>query len=211
MRGLSFDASRRARALTLRPARDLDVHARVLAVPASACVRGIFFNLIDEDLRRRGLARGSGMLLPEKRAEKRRSYALYPLREFLPCLAAAGARADEDASEGVRAILSGGAPFCANTWFGRVFQRFLHPSPTAAFHWLERSRDYMCNYGHWRVEERGRERVIVHMFDEYIWIDPAHRGGCEGLLVACGVTGEVNVELDGAFRGRLDVRWERQS
>jgi hypothetical protein len=46
------------------------------------------------------------------------------------------------------------------------------------------------------------------MTEEYFWIEYAQRGGCEGMLKACGVEGEVSVELDSPYRGRLDVRWQ---
>ena len=67
---------------------------------------------------------------------------------------------------------------------------------------------HLCNYGFWRVEHRGRHHVVLHMFNEYTWIDPWHRGGCEGLLGSCAVDGDVEVELDGPFEGRLHVRWD---
>lgn len=49
------------------------------------------------------------------------------------------------------------------------------------------------------------------MFDEYFWIEAAQRGGCEGLLLACGVQGEVVAELDDMFTGRLDIRWQARN
>jgi hypothetical protein len=54
---------------------------------------------------------------------------------------------------------------------------------------------------------RGPGNAVLHMFDEYTWIEGAHRGGCEGLLIACGVEGSVEADLDSRFNGRLHVRW----
>jgi hypothetical protein len=76
--------------------------------------------------------------------------------------------------------------------------------------WIERSRDHMANYGRWRLEARSPEHVILHLFDEYIWIE-GHQGGCEGLLAACGTEGEVIAESDSPFQGRLRVRWQRRA
>jgi uncharacterized protein (TIGR02265 family) len=190
-----------------RAASELDLDRRLREIPSSASVRGVFFNMIEEDLKRRGLelawrAAGGG---------PRRSYLLYSVRDFLSVYTQAGALVDADAREGVRSIFGGGSRYFGTSLLGKTFQRLLRPDPTAAFLWLERSREHLCNYGSWRVEQRGRGHVVLHMVDEYIWIDTAHRGGCEGMLQACGVVGEVHPELDSPFRGRLDVRWKQLS
>ena len=181
----------------------LDLERRLEQMPASAMTRGVFFNLIEDELRRRGL-----MLPKTVRPPKGwRSYAFYPTRTLLTVFATAGALLDPNPLEGIRQIFHGGASYFSSTWFGRVFQRFLKPDPTDALSWIERSREHVANYGRWRVEHRGPGRVVLHMFDEYLWIEAAQRGGCEGLLSACGVEGEVVAELDSLFDGRLIVTW----
>jgi uncharacterized protein (TIGR02265 family) len=181
----------------------LQLERRLEDVPSGAMVRGVFFNLIDVELRRRG------MVLPVsvKPSTGWRSYAFYSTRSLLKTYATAGALVDRDPLEGVRQLFRGGAGYFSSTWFGRTFQRFLKPDPTAAFRWIERSREHVANYGHWRLEHRGPGKVVMHMFDEYFWIEAAQRGGCEGLLEACGVEGEVFTELDGPFDGRVFVSW----
>ena len=77
--------------------------------------------------------------------------------------------------------------------------------------WLERTREHVANYGHWRLERRSPTHAILHRFDEYLWIEAAQRGGCEGLLTACGIRGEVHAELDDDYNGRLDIRWTPRS
>jgi hypothetical protein len=74
--------------------------------------------------------------------------------------------------------------------------------------WVAFSRDYISNYQSMRVERRAPTHALIHIYDEYCWLDTCQRGGCEGLLEACGVRGTVVVELDTPFRGRLDVKWE---
>src|SRR5262249_1434588 len=139
--------------------------------------------------------------------ERPRSYRLYPARNLLVAYAMAGALVHDDASQGIRAIFSDIADPFSRSWYGRAFADFLGFDPASALQWLERSHDHVTNFGRWRLERRGPGHAVLHMFDEYFWIETAHRGGCEGMLRACGVVGEVNVELDGPFRGRLDVRW----
>jgi uncharacterized protein (TIGR02265 family) len=188
-------------------ARELDLPWRVGQIPHGAMSRGIFFNQIEQELKRRGLT-STPLWGSRAAAQARKNHTLYPVQDLLVTYATAGALIDRDPSEGIRQIWIGAVQHFTSTWFGRAFQRFLRPDPVAAFHWIERSREYICNYGHWRVELRGPEHVVIHMFDEYLWIDSAHRGGCEGLLIACGLAGEVRAELDTPFQGRLDVRWQ---
>jgi uncharacterized protein (TIGR02265 family) len=185
---------------------DLDLDRRLRDAPASACTRGVFFNVVRDQLNRRGL-----LGVPDAQRlfkEPRRSYQLYALRDFLEGFAFGGALVDADPREGIRQLFGGAAGYFSSTWYGAAFARFLKPDPAAALGWIERSREHMANYGKWRLEHRGRERAILHMFDEYLWIEAAQRGGCEGLLQACGVTGEVRAQLDDDYNGRLDIRWQ---
>jgi uncharacterized protein (TIGR02265 family) len=171
-------------------------------------VRGVFFNLIHADLERRGLSQHP---LWTSRARAMKSYELYPASELLLLSSTAGALLSADPFEGVRKVHASTAEYFASTWYGRAFRRFLRPDPHEAFAWIERSRHYIANYGRWRYEKRGAGKGILHMFDEYCYIESVQRGGCEGMLTACGVNGQVDVELDSTFQGRLLVQWEVQN
>jgi uncharacterized protein (TIGR02265 family) len=189
-----------------RIAVDLGLDRRLRDAPASACVRGVFFNMVRDQLIRRRL-----LGLPEAHRlfkEPRRSYQLYSLRDILEGCVYAGALVNADPREGIRQLFEGATGYYANTWYGAAYARFLKPDPAGALGWIERSREHVANYGRWRLERRGRERAILHMYDEYLWIEAVHRGGCEGMLLACGVTGEVVVQLDDDYSGRLDIRWQ---
>ena len=74
--------------------------------------------------------------------------------------------------------------------------------------YLERAREQVANYGSWRLETIGPRHVVLHMFDEYLWIESAQQSAMEGLLAACHVLGEVRVELDSSYQGAVDIRWE---
>jgi len=184
-------------------AAELDLDKRLRAVPSNARVRGLFFNMLADHLKRHGQEAAARKIL----GPKRRLHLLYPVADFLVVSALAAPLVHEDAREATRQIWGGGAKYFAATWFGRAFRRFIRPDPASALEWLENAREHFCNYGRWRCESVSAGHLILHMFDEYIWIDCAHRGGCEGLLVACGVEGEVHATTDGLFAGRLDIRW----
>jgi uncharacterized protein (TIGR02265 family) len=187
-----------------RAATQLDLASRLSAIPPTARVRGIFLNLLRDDVARRRL-----LSIPElaRLLAPRRSYAFYPARDFVEAYAVAGAIVHSDPLQGVRQLFTGATTYFSASWYGRAFTRFLQPDPRSALGWIERSRDYVANYGRWRLESRGPEHAVLHLFDEYFWLE-GHRGGCEGLLTACGVEGELLAEQDGLFNGRLDIRWQ---
>lgn len=186
----------------------VDLHRRLEAVPKSAAIRGVFFHMIEAALQRHGLAT---MRAWTNEKTPRRTFKLYPVHDYLRAFATAAALIDPDPARGMAEIFSDGSRFFASTWFGQAFRQFFRPDPVPALLWIERSRDHLANYGNWRVEQRGPNRLVLHMFDEYIWIQDAHRGGCEGLLLACGVTGSVQAQLDGPFQGRLEICWQTPS
>ena len=71
-----------------RAAEVLDLDRRIRAIPDTAMVRGVFFNLIEADLERRGLARHP---LWTSKARPLRSYELYPASELIMMSSTAGA------------------------------------------------------------------------------------------------------------------------
>jgi uncharacterized protein (TIGR02265 family) len=182
-----------------------ELQERVRTVPSTAMVRGLFFNMIGDHLQRSGHARAARSIV----GPKRKIYALYPVADLLTSFGqAAPIIAPTDPRAGIREIWAGGSRYFAATWLGKAFQRFIRPDPAAALEWLERAHEHFANYGRWRLERVQPGHAVLHMFDEYIWIEDAHQGGCEGLLAACGVRGSVVPVMDSAFAGRLEVRWQ---
>jgi uncharacterized protein (TIGR02265 family) len=183
---------------------EAELEERLRSVPSTALVRGMFFNMVGDYLKRSGHGSAARSIV----GPARRIYTLCPVQEFLSvCGRAASVVAPQDPQEGVRQIWSGGSRYFAATWLGKAFQRLIRPDPATALEWLEGAHEHFANYGRWRVERVHPTYAVLHMFDEYIWIASAHRGGCEGLLAACGVEGHVDAVIDAPFTGRLDVRW----
>jgi uncharacterized protein (TIGR02265 family) len=182
----------------------VDLERRLPEVPSTALVRGLFFNMIEDHLRRAG----HGERVRSIVGPHRRIYALHPVRELLDAFALAGPLVvPGNPEEGIRQIWAGGSRYFASSWLGRAFQSLIRPDPASALAWLEGAHGHFCNYGRWRLERVDRQHVVLHMFDEYIWIASAHRGGCEGLLAACGVDGQVEPVIESPFSGWLDIQW----
>lgn len=184
------------------------LHERLGEIPRDAVIRGVFFDMIESALRRHGL---SATLTWKRERVRYQLFKMYPLSDYLRAFVAAAALIDEDPIQGMADIYSDGSRFAAETWFGKAFREYLRPDPAPALKWIARSHHHFVNFGSWRYEARGKGHAVLHIFDEYVWIEGAHRGGCEGLLIACGVHGTVDVELDSPYSGRLDIRWDQDS
>jgi uncharacterized protein (TIGR02265 family) len=188
----------------VRSAPELDLEQRLRDLPPSAAVRGVFFWLLREEVGKRGL--GANRELADMLRAKE-VFRLYPAADLLKAYATAASLIEHDPNEGLRKLFSSMAPSYAKTWYGQLFSKFVGQDPGRALGYVERARERVANYGSWRLEIVEPRHVVLHMFDEYCWIESAQRGGCEALLEMCRVDGEVNVELDGPYRGALDIRW----
>ncbi len=138
----------------------------------------------------------------------RTAFRMYPLVEFLDELAVAAVLTDADNPLGaMRTLWREATAVYVSTPFGRSLMRLLRPNPMRYLRWVSSHRDHFCSYGATRLEELSPTSVTFVMEDEYIWIDTAHRGGAEGLLIACGVEGSVEAEMTGLYSGHLHIRW----
>lgn len=186
----------------------LDLEERLRATPDTARIRGVWFKMTEDAVRRRGQ---SFAVLFHKAGggAARWAFRLYDAREYLAEAALAAALLEpDDPREGLRAMWRGAVGY-SNVLHPGSFAHLLRPDPMTALRWLVRHRDHFATYGLWRLEERAPDHAVVHLDEELIWIDSAHRGGAEGLLRACGVKGTVEVELLDRYTGRIHLRWGR--
>ena len=190
-----------------RARASLDLDARLRLLPAHASVRGFYFKQTADEIARRGPA----AVAAHRRISPVKStwfFRMYPIADYLEDLASAAAiLAPDDPPSAIRAIWANG-PRYATLFNASRFLGLLGGDVTAVAGWLETHRHFFANYGRWRLERREPAYFIMHYFDECIWIDSAHRGGMEGLLEACSVSGTVEVDLDTPLSGRLHVRWQ---
>jgi uncharacterized protein (TIGR02265 family) len=195
--------------IDLKAAREqLRLDERLAKIPSTAGVRGVWFNMMPQHLKRIG--RGAEAAYRAAGCGKPRTlYKLYAVGEFLEELLIGGAiTRPDDAAAGMREIWRHNIDAFYQSLIGRSVKRLVRPSPATALRWVERSRHLSCNYGSWWVEAVTPEYSVMHLNNEYIWIDSAHLGGAEAMLDACGVNGSVNAELLSDFDGRLHIRWQ---
>jgi uncharacterized protein (TIGR02265 family) len=185
----------------------LGVGERLSATPPWGQVRGFLFKMTADAVERHGRA-AVAMHRRLVGTPSRWFFRMYSVREYLEDLVAAAAViAPDDPASALRSIWANTAGY-APLFDARRFLGLLGADVTAVAGWLENHRSFFANYGRWRLEPRGPSYFIMHYFDEWIWIESAHRGGMEGLLDACGVRGTVEAELDSPYGGRLHVRWQ---
>jgi hypothetical protein len=205
MMSLASTAERMVDVERTRSALGLD--ERLAAIPGHAAIRGFYFRQTSEAVARSGGAAVAVYrhLSPTK---SRWFFRMYSLRDYLEDLAAGAAAIDPlDPSSAIRSIWRNTTKY-APLFNAQRFLSLLNATPLDAMKWLEPQRDMFLSYGGWRIERRDDHYFVVHYWDEYIWLDSAHRGGLEGMLEACSVNGNVEVDLDSPFNGRIHVRWQ---
>jgi uncharacterized protein (TIGR02265 family) len=186
----------------------LDLDRRLRETPEHAQVRGIWFGMTADYMCRQGSAVDAAWRALVN-VPSRTIFRNYSVREYLQELAMAAAVLDpSNPYDAMRMIWRNTPRYWTSSIIGRSLVRLLHPDPLSAWRWCERHREHFCNYGSWRLEVRSADYAIMHYFDEYIWIDGAHRGGAESLLDACGVEGTVEPEVISPYSGRMHVRWK---
>jgi uncharacterized protein (TIGR02265 family) len=184
----------------------LDLEQRLRDLPPTAMVRGVFFRMLREETEKRGISNVGDLRTLLKAKDM---WHFYPARELMIAYATAASMINPDPNEGLRTIFFGMAPSYAGTWYGQLLRKFLGtPDLARALRYVERARERVSNYSTWRLETLGPGHAVLHMFDEYFWIESAQRGGCEGLLDACEVSGKVRAELDSPYSGALDILWK---
>jgi uncharacterized protein (TIGR02265 family) len=195
-------------ALDIRSIHDqLGLSRRVRDVPLTSNVRGIWFSMAADCVRKLGPAEAAAWqrMVPRRR---RVPFLSYSLGEYLEELATAGAIIDQEhPGEGVRRIWRQATPQYLATPFGRSLLHLLNIDPHKYLMWLCANRDHFCNYGVWSVANREPGYSVLEIAGEYIWIEHAMRGGAEGMLDTFGVDGSVEPELVSPYEGRLHVRW----
>src|SRR5450432_2539353 len=159
-------------AIDLTSARDrLGLATRLRDVPITSTVRGVWFAMAADHIRRLGRAE---TVTWRTVVDERRRYPFlsYPLREYLDELAIAGAIIDpKDPGGGIRAIWRDATAMYLATPFGRSLVRLLKPNPVRYMRWLADHRDHFCNYGEWSIIEHNPNYVTIEMTDEFIWLE----------------------------------------
>jgi uncharacterized protein (TIGR02265 family) len=183
-----------------------DIVRRLADVPASACVRGVYFRAALEELGRRGLR---GAFEEVVRETDRSIFTLYPATDYLLWLAFAGSLVAGPARvhAGMRELSRANAVYYGQSLLGRSLLRLLSRDPIRQLHQAVQSKRAVTNYGRWRIVEEGERHAVVRLEDEYVWIESALLGAALGGLESCGIQPTAEARLHDPYNGDLVFRW----
>jgi len=186
--------------------RSTDLEERLRLVPPSASLRGLYFRNTLAVLRSAGLLEQYQQFYPESHSAVR----FYPIADFLEraSVAAAILRGPENVDEGLREIGRRNVLAFAESLIGRTALRLLAPDPVTLLRQACAGRRQSCRYGRWEVTFPEPGMAVMHMFEEYLWIESNVLGAAEGTLEAIGRKVSIQVELDSKFKGRHILRWQ---
>ena len=177
-------------------AAPLDVAERLRIVPASATVKGMFFDApIDEAYRRSGQHLARRAYFPFKD---------YPLREHIQVLVACAMAAYPDAPvrEGLRQLGRDAFRTFLESLSGRVLFSVAGRSFDAALGLVARSYAIAGPVGTATVKSRTRDAAVIHLQEIYNFPDAYHVGVFEAAL---SYFGEGNGEVLTLVRSPSDV------
>ncbi len=182
-----------------------DLERRLPLVPASAKLRGLYFKNTVAVLKKANLYEQ----FAEYYRQEHTAVRWYPVGEFLEQLAVAGAllRGPERIHEGIEAIGHHNASAFAESLLGRAMLRLLAPDPVRLLKQASGGRRQSCSYGRWQLEFVEPGRAVMHMHEEYLWIESYVLGAARGTMAAAQGSATVTYELDSPFQGRHLLTW----
>lgn len=182
-----------------------DLAERLLLVPPSALVRGLYFGSVQSVLDAAGRGNAYREIFPEKFA----AVSWQPVSEFLKRLVVAGSllTSPREVHEGMYEIGRRNAVAFADSLLGRTLMRLLSKDPGKLVEQAAAGRRQSYTYGRWVIENRGPQEAVVEMTEEYLYIDSYMLGAAKGTFDAINRPVDVTAELDGRFAGRHFVRW----
>lgn len=182
-----------------------DLRERLLLVPPSAKVRGLYFRSIEAVLERAGRAEPYRAVFPERFA----AILWHPAAEFLVRLAGGASllASPERVHEGMFEIGRRNAVAFAESLLGRTMLRLLSRDPHKLLQQGVASRRQSYSYGSWELTFPEPRTAVMSMTEEYLYIESYMLGAAHGTFEGIPLVVRSEVELDTAFSGRHILRW----
>lgn len=183
-----------------------DIVKRLGDVPATACVRGVYFRSALEEVTRRGRRSTFEAMVRET---ERSIFTMYPATDYLLWVAYAGALVTSPAAvhEGMRELSRSNAVYYGQSLLGRSLLRLLSRDPIRQLHQAIQSKRAVTNYGRWTIVDEGPGHATVRLEEEYVWIESALLGAALGGLESCGIRPTAEARLRDPYNGDLIFRW----
>jgi uncharacterized protein (TIGR02265 family) len=183
-----------------------DLEERLVSVPPSAKVRGLFMKNTTSVLDDAGKLPAYEEIYPESYSAIR----WYPTSDYLQRLAVGGAllTSPEAIHAGMEEIGKRSALSFGDSLLGKAMLRLLSRDPVKLLKQGCAGRRQSHTYGRWEVSFPEPNMAVMAMFEEYAYIESNLLGAAEGTLESLGLEVSVEVELDSKFQGRHILRWK---
>jgi uncharacterized protein (TIGR02265 family) len=183
-----------------------DIRERLLDVPPEARVRGVAWRSIASALQVAGKLEDYEQQLG---SIARDSIAFYPLADYMVSLASASAvlTAPERLYEGMAEISRNNARYLSASLLGQALIHALASDPLSLLEQGLAMRRQTKDYGRWELVHHGPRDVEVRYFDEYVWIEQAHRHAAAGTFDACSIKPNMVTKLLTPYSGSTRFQW----
>ena len=182
-----------------------DLRDRLRSVPPAARIRGLYFKSTISVLSLAGQLDSYRELFTENYS----SVGWYPMTDYLERLAVGAAlvTSPKEIDAGLHEIGRSNAAAFASSLLGRMMIRLLSRDPQKLLRQACASRRQSVEYGRWSVEFDAPRQAVVHMHEEYIWIESNLTGAAQGTFESIGLEASVDYTLNGPYEGTHTIRW----
>jgi uncharacterized protein (TIGR02265 family) len=201
----SVDVSQVARAVEL-VAPHCDIVERLIVIPPSAQIRGVWFKNVVAQIDRTGFGDAYRQYFSD---DHHSALTYYPVADFLVRVACAGAlvASPERVHEGMFAITKGHAQAFIETLLGRIMLKILSRDPVRISEQGLAARRQTFTYGHWELRRHSDRMIEMAYENEYWWIESVVAGAAQGTFEACGIEAALETKLTDRFNGSTFIRW----
>lgn len=196
--GILFDAA----------AAHCDVVDRLEKVRDDQRVRGVWFAMLRDELRRRG-PEVYGEFEREVGLHEAVTFKMYPVSDYIRRLVVAGAlvASPDRVHEGMYDLHRSSVNYFARSVLGRAVVSLVKPTPLAFLEQVQRSRSLIASFGAQRVTAVSPRCIRVHHVDDPVYVESAQLGGLQSVFDVCGVEARIRVEMRTPFDGVLTAEW----
>jgi uncharacterized protein (TIGR02265 family) len=179
----------------------VDVEEHLRLVPDRATAKGLVAESILDAVRDAGLA-------PITR-ERFTAFRDYPMRDLLQLKVDAARAISPDKPLGEALCIVGRHlfPKFTSSLLGRVMYGVFRGDVTSILRMAQKSFEQTQNMGRVKTTVIDSHTVRLHFSNTYTFVDTYHVGVMQGTLQACGVEGEVLVNMTSMTEGDLLIGW----
>ena len=185
--------------------RHCDLQERLALLPPSARSRGLYFRSIESVLTAAGRGDAYRALFPERFS----AVGWHSSHEFLVRLVVGGAllTSPERVHEGMFEIGRRNAVAFSESLIGRIMLRILSRDPRKLLQQGAAARRQSYSTGHWRLEFPSERTAVMHLVEEYFYIESYLLGAAQGTFDAIGLPVRTEVKLENRFCGQHILSW----